>query len=1055
MAGPLIVRLTAQPRLLSDGTLQTVRMAGGGRFAAYNFGGVPYRSGVMDLPRFSAAFGWDDNGWNGGARPQVAALSWAPSLPVDLTNFASLYMWKDAPITAELGTEPDAPTLGDGPELLTAAPTTYAGVSWNSGSGVATCIAAAEIVRWSGVLTIGQTYHATFNYNVTSGSKLRIGNGATNGSNTVYTSGVLSGSGTIDVTFVATGTFFGIEADTATFSGTVGPVSCRLAAANVSYEPPSWSTILTGTVQAIASQDGKLVFTIADNAAKMDKPLATGHFTGGGNIEGPAEAEGRDKRRSYGYVFNVEGRILDKANNIWEFGDPAFPLQSFVDVKDMGRSASPALQSVAWQGSIGATLAALQLSNATPGSGVVAASIACVKWWTQPQGPLTADMIGSGDYGNTACALAKHIAIEQGMTMNAVPSGVSSLMGNTANAGLHVGDDRMTAAQALDRLLLGAGIFWRFSPAGALDVLPIAIGSPVVSVRADNIQRQRIFLPHKKRRIGYKRNERQHSDGEISAALLSTNPDVLTADEKIRWLAGQDADMEGRYSLLRARAVALGISVSAVDTQRNNWRTLLGSYSPPWNDTTQDSLIYATVLPTALQTFSAWGQVGPPTMTTSGVYTVLGDDNGAAYEYFFTGNFAFAPTQNISAGITIQKALTHTTNWGLLRTVFRNSSGTGLGFFDVAFNPYTGALVAITSSLAAGSGSGSEVLDLGTEWFIRNTMTNAPATTAFAAVELYPAASSDGDTFAALNVAGQGTISIRGMLLVAVGTFTSMGRPELVGRLNAYSAQLTALNKAISEVDGLTSIVVTGPPTITIQRDAGGVVKTGQLPALANYTAKAGNIDYTSLGTWSVSVVSGTMTASSPAAGQASVNTFSAPGKINVNFSYGPISRDFPVDVKAQDDPPTTTGGGGGTGGTTVNTTTLGDTTSNAYDFTNAKSAKLTCKTGSVGRIDLTASLAFRRVLTNIGSTGAAGKFRWRVVAGSYADVATEQLSSADSDKIAGEPVEDGYISVIMAKTGLSANTDYEIEFDWRQVNTSGTASTITRVSGVIQAVGS
>lgn len=397
--------MTVQPRLLSNGTQVTLRMASGGIRAPYRFGGVDYRSGVFDLPRFSSSFGWDEGGWNGAARPQFAAVRWSPSLRADLKNYASLYMWREAVLTADIGDEVDTVV--------------------------------------SGIVTDGGT------------------------------------------------------------------------------EPASWTPILAGIVKEIAVSEAALVLTVADNAALLDKPIVTGHFAGTGGVEGPAEAEGREKRRSYGYVFNVEGRIIDKVNNIWEFGDPAVQLQSIVEVRDLGRAASPTPTSVAWAGSVAATFTALQAATAVQGSCVIAPSIGCVKWWTQPAGPLTADLIGSGDYGNTAVALTKHIANELAVTMSTTPATVSAMMANTANAGVHIGDDRMTAANAIDRLLLGAGVFWRFAPAGTLDLLPIDIANPVETVLAPSIERLRIFPPHRNRRLGYKRNERPMSDGEIAALVLS------------------------------------------------------------------------------------------------------------------------------------------------------------------------------------------------------------------------------------------------------------------------------------------------------------------------------------------------------------------------------------------------------------------------------------------------------------------------------------------------------------------------------------------------------
>jgi hypothetical protein len=125
--------------------------------------------------------------------------------------------------------------VGVGANLLTVAPTTGAGVVWNSGTGTATCTGASEIIRWAGVLVPGKTYVMTFNYNLTSGSKLRITSGAAVGNETiVFVSGVLgAGAGTITAFFTALHDTIAIEADTAVYSGTVSAIVAKDGAATI------------------------------------------------------------------------------------------------------------------------------------------------------------------------------------------------------------------------------------------------------------------------------------------------------------------------------------------------------------------------------------------------------------------------------------------------------------------------------------------------------------------------------------------------------------------------------------------------------------------------------------------------------------------------------------------------------------------------------------------------------------------------------------------------------------------------------------------------------
>jgi hypothetical protein len=961
MLGPAIVRLTAQPRLLSDGSLQTLRMAGGGNRVPYTFGGVSYRSGVVDLPRFTSAFAWEDAGWTGGARPQVAAIAWVPSLPGDLANYASLYLWKDAPITAEIGYELDVPSGGPvtstqwriiSDSTVTSGFTGIAEMEMRASSGGADQCSGgtASAISYFGSDPTYQPSNAFDN----SGTTRWVSNGTNQQDWLQYT--FASAVSVVEVAIQARTDFadytpksFSIQYwdgsvwQTA-WSVTTGTWSLgetrvftnpNPPSAGASLEPASWATILSGAVQSVATSDGRLVFTIADNAGKMDKPLVTGHFAGTGNIEGPAEAEGRDKRRSYGYVFNVEGRILDKANNVWEFGDPAKAFQSFVDVKDMGRSASPAFTTVAWQGDIPTTLAALRLATASPGSCVVAPSICCVKWWTQPQGPLTADIIGSGDYGNTAVALAKHIAVELGLTQSAVPSSVTSLVANTANAGVHIGDDRSTAAQALDRLLLGAGLFWRFSAAGTLDVMPIDIANPVATVRAESIVRQRVFLPHKSRRIGYKRNERIHSESEISAVLIATNPDVLSADEKIRWLAGQHADLEGRFVLLRARAVALGISVTALDAARSNWLGYLSNVSPPWNDVSADSIIYSPRYPD--NNFPTSWTLSNAAMSVSGVYNVATDSSTTTQGYA-ERSLSQTGANTYSFGVIVAKdTVGQATRFPVIQAFATGGTAKNGG---VAWDTATGEVVTFGSLDTGG------VLDLGVEWFAFGTLTTNSNNTAIL-LRLFPAFGGSSLAAGGSNLS-TGGISVRSSPAIAYGSPANLGRPALMGRLNAYSGALTAVQKTISELDAATANQVDGPLAADVNYDNAGTTIQGQVDLDYLLRAGTGGAAVTSgVTAITYTVISGTVNGKTEANGaQALTITNGAAtlsitamttdtAQVKISFTANGVTSSVTVNLTKRYAPATPGGTGGGGGGSSdVPSQTSGFTAINTATFT-------------------------------------------------------------------------------------------------------------------------
>lgn len=281
---------------------------------------------------------------------------------------------------------------------------------------------------------------------------------------------------------------------------------------------------LTGKVADAVPQDDKLLITIVDLAAGLGRPVVTARFAGTGGIEGGTEAAGRIKRRTWGRTFNVEGHVFDKANNIYEFGDNAYPWQSFDVIRDGGRDATPAPTVVAWQGSIAATLAALVASSPVQGSGVAAPSIAKVKWWTQARGPLTADVrgeIGTG-YVETVPEIAARILAAVGGP--SVTNASTAAGWRPGVAGIHI-DEGEDINVALTRLTMGVSLLWILNAAaGTITFREFTFSSPVASLVSDDVSRERTLPPMKTRRVGYQRSYRIHSDGDIVVTLLQSDP---------------------------------------------------------------------------------------------------------------------------------------------------------------------------------------------------------------------------------------------------------------------------------------------------------------------------------------------------------------------------------------------------------------------------------------------------------------------------------------------------------------------------------------------------
>lgn len=385
----------------------------------------------------------------------------------------------------------------------------------------------------------------------------------------------------------------------------------------------TYPVVLAGTVSSAVSEGGAITLTVSDLSVSLDTPIASKTFAGTGDLEGGDDATGRVKRVAFGQVFNVEGFLLDKANSIYEFGDPSVQnaVTAISAVRDKGL-AGP-LVTVAWQGSAAATLTSLRNTAAPQGGAVIAPSIACVKWWTTPVGPLTADLTGRVAQNTRPANLAAMVAGQYATGITVTNLAEAEAWAPYAS-GILISDSNETAAQAIDRLLNPLLMAWTVDGAGALTFRRFNLTAPTVTLTADTVKREVMFPPLRTRRVGFQRNNRVHSAAEISAAILATDvlfPDgttgadlqitvgqildtidaivsdgILSRGEKppeiIRWQQSHD-----QLNALNQKYVTLGsppdltatrdsanASVSALDTY-------LGSLSPVWNDTTVDTPI--------------------------------------------------------------------------------------------------------------------------------------------------------------------------------------------------------------------------------------------------------------------------------------------------------------------------------------------------------------------------------------------------------------------------------------------------------------------------------
>jgi len=249
-------------------------------------------------------------------------------------------------------------------------------------------------------------------------------------------------------------------------------------------------------------------------------------------------------------------------------------------------------------------------------------------------------------------------------------------------------------------------------------------------------------------------------------------------------------------------------------------------------------------------------------------------------------------------------------------------------------------------------------------------------------------------------------------------------------------------------------------PPVTFAADYLGELSAGQLPKTIGVVRRRGGVNVSDSTTWSIvsqNGITGTVTVSIygvvtiPAGA-----TIGTTATIEVRSQRDGTTLDAKIGVSRIDAAPPATGSGGGT---TVNDSTFSSINSTTFA---AISDLMTVKTGSAGQIQFSAALTTTCAAESPAiadpESNVEVKWRYRTVGGTFADVATAVNSDPDAEVYYdGEFREyfsyDGYAECVPVKTGLSANTDYEVQLFARR--TSSTPTKDIFFYGTASAVGS
>lgn len=511
-----------------------------------------------------------------------------------------------------------------------------------------------------------------------------------------------------------------------------------------------------------------------------------------------------------------------------------------------------------------------------------------------------------------------------------------------------------------------------------------------------------------------------------SALAGIADDNVLTMKDK-RTLQKIYTDLEQRYSAALTRAGQLFLSTTSLTTAHTNWLDYLNSLSPAWNDTRQNTTIYTGVFPD--EDFPTGWTLSNATLASADIWTNVTDASTTA-----TGSIqrsvVCTESTEYSAGILIKKdAIANATRNPL---IWITSSGGAGSLATLAVDTSTGGFT-------FSGGTVADVTDMGDSWYAWITVVTGVGDNLLT-FQVFPAGSTG--LGGGQLVATTGTTSFRSPAL-ALGDVNNLGANALVALETELVNAIEDVGQAISTTDGATSVIIDPTNDIIIHADYTGTILTGELPRAVPLTASIGLNDVTTLGTWTRSATVGVTCTIGASTGVLSITAFGvSEALIPVSFSYEGVVRTALVHVVKQN---STTGGGGtgggGSGGTTATTGTLGNTAGVSYNTSTAVSATITAAAGSGGKVALTADVSYK---ATDGESGPAtwGKWQWRVVGGTFADVGAEIHDQFEPDyTVINESTgsfrySPGQLTVNQTKTGLTNGTNYEFRFLWRDDGT-------------------
>jgi hypothetical protein len=834
-----------------------------------------------------------------------------------------------------------------------------------------------------------------------------------------------------------------------------------------------YTLIFEGLTRPPRASNGRMRIGLRVDDRWLDRSLLA-TYAGTGATEGPADLKGQPKPLALGAPQFVEGVIINRAANIVQ-------LHGYGAINGIPTALSRLSR---YSGSAGndANYAALAAATIAPGAWRTCLADGLVRFGAPPGG--VASFLMQGDSGSalgwvrTPGQVIRRIALIAGATAGQIDTASLAALDTACpyNISLYL-REQTTARDVIQSIAAScnaaAGVSWL----GRLFVTRAGIGSPALTLAANGtalppvaaVEMLESSAPFWRTALEAERTWRVHSAGEFelmnfgdladSAAVLAAiqaaqdaaDDAAAIADGKIAtfyqasaptgalgdlWFDTDDGNRQYRFdgtSWVVVRDAGIG---TALTNAAGAQATADGKVTTFYGETT----------PTAEAIGDLWYRASTKTLSRW---------SGTAWDVSSATNVADNATRDrtgnlLDAAAAANEAAGWSTSGGAATAV--NSTGGGWGAFvnprflgidlSVAFEAFNQVLMPVGgtgrqyAAIRYANGSPGSAALAGLLYFYDAAGTLLSPQPAFS---LPRTASGVYSTAVISGAVPAGAVSWRIYFGSAAPIETANWRIDnIVALHNEPGADVTAT--------AVPSLSV--PPLVTVNFDFTGTASPGALPATLRAVRKRGDVDVSTSTSWSLT--GSGFTGSIASDGAITITAVTASTIMTVVSTRDGVTLSQDVGINRVVAPPPALGG---TGGTTANDSSIDSIASNSYGA--AIAGPMTVKTGSVGRIDLYAPLTITRGATApTGTFGVRLKWQWRIVGGTYADAASEV--SEDTPLVVTLEsgvyfVEDGAVTCNAAVTGLSANTDYEVQLLGR--TNSGTTS--RGMIGTASAVGS